>query len=47
MLKTILLNAVTQKMLKGIALTILEHFAQKSDNKLDDKLVNTVKEALN
>lgn len=44
--KTLLLSLLTEKFVKTVTCHILENLAAKSDNKLDDKLVSAVKDAL-
>lgn len=45
-LKHIATKALTQKVMTALFIYIAEHLASKSDNKLDDKLVKELKDAL-
>ena len=46
-LKHIVTKVLTQKVLTALFIYIAEHLASQSDNKLDDKIVEELKAALN
>ena len=47
LLKMVLTKLVTEKVMIGVFLHVADYLVQKTENTLDDKLVNEVKTALN
>jgi hypothetical protein len=45
-LKTLLTSLLTEKALKAIFIRVAEHFAAKTENKIDDQIVADIKAAL-
>lgn len=45
MLKSLLLSLFTEKFIKAAVVSTLKHFSAKTENKLDDKIVDAVEEA--
>jgi len=46
LLSTVAIKLVTEKFLVRVTLALAEHFAEKSENKLDDKIVKELRDAL-
>lgn len=46
-LKKIVISLVTEKVAKDVIVILLKEAAERTDNKVDDKLVQVVEEALN
>lgn len=44
--KSVLVSIVTESFLKELIITALEKLAQKTDNKVDDVIVEKIKQAL-
>lgn len=44
--KFLLVKLITQKFISNVFIHIAEHLATKSDNKIDDKIVKEIKDAL-